>query len=304
MRRILAATGQKVPESKPALELNVGHPLVKYLEGVADAGQFKELAQVLYEQAALAEGANSPILPSTCSGSIACWCASRPPRRAGPPMATAAAHARAADAGPRRRLAGVIETPAAARWPDRPARLRRGLPPATAHGGTLDNKVVWTAGARASQLGAPAIRFNFRGVGASDGSYDDGRGETPMHSRSIATVASAGPARHCGSGILVRRLVAVRAAGEAHPARLVVVAPGITQLDVHGAAPPACRGSSCRATPPTWCRRKRCSSWARTLVARARRTRCCPVPATSFTAASTSCATRWSPSCAPRATGS
>ena len=56
MRRILAATGQKVPESKPTLELNIGHPLVKYLENVADEEQFKELAQVLYEQAALAEG--------------------------------------------------------------------------------------------------------------------------------------------------------------------------------------------------------------------------------------------------------
>ncbi len=56
MRRILAATGQKVPESKPTLELNVSHPLVKYLEGVSDTEQFKEFAQVLYEQAALAEG--------------------------------------------------------------------------------------------------------------------------------------------------------------------------------------------------------------------------------------------------------
>jgi molecular chaperone HtpG len=56
MRRILSATGQKVPESKPMLELNISHPLVKYLEGVADLEQFKELAQVLYEQAALAEG--------------------------------------------------------------------------------------------------------------------------------------------------------------------------------------------------------------------------------------------------------
>ena len=56
MRRILAAAGQQVPESKPVLELNVGHPLVKYLEGVAEAAQFKELAQLLYDQAALAEG--------------------------------------------------------------------------------------------------------------------------------------------------------------------------------------------------------------------------------------------------------
>jgi molecular chaperone HtpG len=56
MRRILAAAGQKVPEAKPALELNVSHPLVKYLETVKEEGEFGELAQLLYEQAALAEG--------------------------------------------------------------------------------------------------------------------------------------------------------------------------------------------------------------------------------------------------------
>jgi molecular chaperone HtpG len=56
MRRILAATGQKVPDARPLLEVNVGHALVKYLDGVADPGQFAELAQLLFEQAALAEG--------------------------------------------------------------------------------------------------------------------------------------------------------------------------------------------------------------------------------------------------------
>ncbi|HEX8756745.1 MAG TPA: molecular chaperone HtpG [Steroidobacteraceae bacterium] len=56
MRRILAAAGQKAPESKPALELNVGHPLVKHLDGLADAERFKELSLLLYEQAELAEG--------------------------------------------------------------------------------------------------------------------------------------------------------------------------------------------------------------------------------------------------------
>jgi molecular chaperone HtpG len=56
MRRILAATGQKVPDARPLLEVNVGHPLVRYLDGVADPGQFAELAQLLFEQAALAEG--------------------------------------------------------------------------------------------------------------------------------------------------------------------------------------------------------------------------------------------------------
>ena len=56
MRRILQASGQKVPEAKPALELNVAHPLVKYMESAGDADQFTELAQLLYDQAALAEG--------------------------------------------------------------------------------------------------------------------------------------------------------------------------------------------------------------------------------------------------------
>jgi len=56
MRRVLLAAGQKPPESKPALELNVAHPLVKYLDGLSDKDQFAELAQLLYDQAALAEG--------------------------------------------------------------------------------------------------------------------------------------------------------------------------------------------------------------------------------------------------------
>ena len=58
MRRVLAAAGQKTPQARPVLEVNVGHPLVSYLEGVADAAQFAELAQLLYEQALLAEGAS------------------------------------------------------------------------------------------------------------------------------------------------------------------------------------------------------------------------------------------------------
>ena len=63
MRRILAAAGQKAPQAHPVLELNVTHPLVKYLDGVADAGQFGELAQLLYDQAALSEGTQLPNPP-------------------------------------------------------------------------------------------------------------------------------------------------------------------------------------------------------------------------------------------------
>jgi molecular chaperone HtpG len=57
MRRILAAAGQQPPAARPVLEVNVAHPLVKYLEGLTDSAQFTELAQLMYDQAALAEGA-------------------------------------------------------------------------------------------------------------------------------------------------------------------------------------------------------------------------------------------------------
>ncbi|HTV49553.1 MAG TPA: molecular chaperone HtpG [Steroidobacteraceae bacterium] len=56
MRRILQASGQKAPDAKPVLELNVGHPIVKFLDQLRQAGEFDELALLLYDQAALAEG--------------------------------------------------------------------------------------------------------------------------------------------------------------------------------------------------------------------------------------------------------
>jgi alpha/beta superfamily hydrolase len=45
-------------------------------------------------------------------------------------------------------------------------------------GGTMDNKVVQTLAKTFHALGYVAVRFNFRGVGASEGSFDEGVGET------------------------------------------------------------------------------------------------------------------------------
>jgi molecular chaperone HtpG len=56
MRRILAAAGQSAPPARPALELNVSHALVKLVDAEADPARFADLAQLLYDQAALAEG--------------------------------------------------------------------------------------------------------------------------------------------------------------------------------------------------------------------------------------------------------
>jgi molecular chaperone HtpG len=56
MRRLLAAAGQKAPDAKPILELNVAHPIVKYLDGEQESARFAQLAELLYDQASLAEG--------------------------------------------------------------------------------------------------------------------------------------------------------------------------------------------------------------------------------------------------------
>ncbi|MGZ5266139.1 MAG: alpha/beta hydrolase [Caldimonas sp.] len=64
---------------------------------------------------------------------------------------------------------------------DRPAGAPRGVAvvchPHPQHGGTLDNKVVQTVARAFMQLGWASVRFNFRGVGGSAGTWDEGRGE-------------------------------------------------------------------------------------------------------------------------------
>ena len=44
-------------------------------------------------------------------------------------------------------------------------------------GGTMHNKVVYQAAKTLHHFGLPVLRFNFRGVGASEGKHDEGRGE-------------------------------------------------------------------------------------------------------------------------------
>ncbi len=56
MRRIMEASGQQVPESKPVFEINVDHPLIRRLDSESDEQRFSDLAGVLLDQARLAEG--------------------------------------------------------------------------------------------------------------------------------------------------------------------------------------------------------------------------------------------------------
>ncbi len=56
MRRILEATGQAMPESKPVFEYNAEHPLLIRLDQEADEDRFKDLVLILFDQASLADG--------------------------------------------------------------------------------------------------------------------------------------------------------------------------------------------------------------------------------------------------------
>ncbi|MDZ4298980.1 MAG: molecular chaperone HtpG [Moraxellaceae bacterium] len=56
MRQLMEAAGQKLPEVKPILEINPTHSLINQLANEGDEARFADLAAVLLDQAALAEG--------------------------------------------------------------------------------------------------------------------------------------------------------------------------------------------------------------------------------------------------------
>ena len=56
MQKMLRQAGQEVPETKPDLEINTAHPLLKAMAGVEDEKRFGELSKLLLDQALLAEG--------------------------------------------------------------------------------------------------------------------------------------------------------------------------------------------------------------------------------------------------------
>ena len=82
-----------------------------------------------------------------------------------------AATQRASVAGPAGPIECAIDSPPAVRG------VAVLCHPHPQHGGTMDNKVVQTLARAFVQLGYRAVRFNFRGIGASGGSWDEGRGE-------------------------------------------------------------------------------------------------------------------------------
>jgi len=101
------------------------------------------------------------------------------------------------------------------------------------YGGSLTNKVVHILARGVSDLGLASVRFNFRGVGESEGQFDDGRGE----SEDLLTVVDWLRTQHPGSpvwlaGFSFGAYIALRSYSVAKAERLLLIAPPATLYDL------------------------------------------------------------------------
>ena len=130
-------------------------------------------------------------------------------------------------AGPAGRIECVIESPAAA---------ARGIAlvahPHPLYGGTLENKVVQALARAFVELGYQALRPNFRGVGASEGAYDEGRGEVEDLAAVLEHARRAlGDLPLALAGFSFGAVMQARLAARANPERLVLVGLAVNHFD-------------------------------------------------------------------------
>ncbi|MGH8456958.1 MAG: alpha/beta hydrolase [Stenotrophobium sp.] len=93
-------------------------------------------------------------------------------------------------------------------------------------GGAMSNKVVYTLAASAQKCGLYVLRFNFRGVGRSEGVHDEGRGETADTQFLVDWLRGRLPgARLALMGFSFGAFVSVKAAQQARPQLQVSIAP-------------------------------------------------------------------------------
>ena len=120
---------------------------------------------------------------------------------------------------------------------DEPATAPRGTAviahPHPLFGGTMANKVVQTLARAFVQSGWRAVRFNFRGVGASAGAYDEGRGEAADMLAVIRQVAPEGPLAVAGFsfGAFVTSHVLAQLASR-QPEKIVLIGTAASRFSV------------------------------------------------------------------------
>ena len=102
-------------------------------------------------------------------------------------------------------------------------------------GGTMDNKVVTTLARAFFEANAATVRFNFRGVGGTHGTHDEGRGEVDDMLQVIAWAQGTQPGLPLWlAGFSFGGAVATRASGSADFERLVLAAPGFRRITGQG----------------------------------------------------------------------
>ncbi len=138
--------------------------------------------------------------------------------------------------------AGLLEV--SVDLPD-PAEARRGIAlichPHPPEGGTMHNKVVTMARRAFTELGLASVRFNFRGVGQSEGGYDNGRGEV-LDLMAVANwVRQARPDDDFWlAGFSFGAWVALLGARQLPVRQVISIAPPVGMRDFSGVLPPSC----------------------------------------------------------------
>lgn len=108
-------------------------------------------------------------------------------------------------------------------------------------GGTMHNKVVTIIERALRELGLATVRFNFRGVGASEGSYDEGNGESDDLAAIVGWVREVRPGDAVWlAGFSFGSYVALRNAQRLDAAALVTVAPPVGRWDFSQITLPEC----------------------------------------------------------------
>jgi alpha/beta superfamily hydrolase len=104
------------------------------------------------------------------------------------------------------------------------------------HGGTMDNKVIQTLARAFVQLGYRPVRFNFRGVGGSQGQFDHGVGEVDDALSVIAACRDAAVPLALGGfsfgGYVAAQAAERLAAANAPAQRLVLIGPATSTFPV------------------------------------------------------------------------
>jgi alpha/beta superfamily hydrolase len=140
--------------------------------------------------------------------------------------------------GPAGKLEACIDLP-------KPHEARRGIAviahPNPPDGGTMHNKVVTMTARALTELGLVAVRFNFRGVGQSEGAFDNGRGEV-LDLLAVARWAQAVRPDDALwlAGFSFGGWVALQAARQLPVKQMISIAPPVGFRDFTGVLPPAC----------------------------------------------------------------